>query len=103
MSFIVPSGQFDCSDSALVTGLSLSSSTVYNTTIEGFSAVAITADVDEKFCSYNIMRIDISKYIYMILDIAFTCSLCCSIGLVRVSFFKYSTFYHFYEYEYEYD
>ena len=45
MSFIVPSGQFDCSDSALVTGLSLSSSTVYNTTMK-VSAVAITADVD---------------------------------------------------------
>ena len=45
LSFIIPSGQFDCSDSALITGLSLSSSTVYNTTMK-VSAVAITADVD---------------------------------------------------------
>ena len=48
LSFIIPSGQFDCSDSEDFSGTGITSSTVWNTTMK-VSAVAVTADVDIEF------------------------------------------------------
>ena len=48
MSFIIPSGQFDSSDSAALDGSAYTSSTVFNTTMK-VMALAVTADVDIEF------------------------------------------------------
>ena len=48
MSFIVPSGEFDCSDDADFSGQNITSSSTWNTTMK-ISAVAVTADVDVEF------------------------------------------------------
>ena len=48
MSFILPSLNFDTSDSAALAGTSLTHSTAYNTTAR-IDVVAITADVDVEF------------------------------------------------------
>lgn len=48
MSFVIPSLNFDCSDSAALDGKSLTHSTAYNSTAR-IDVVAITADVDVEF------------------------------------------------------
>ena len=48
LSFIVPSGQFNCDDSADFSGENITSSTSWNSTMK-ISAVAVTADVDVEF------------------------------------------------------
>ena len=48
MSFVLPSLNFDASDSAALDGKSLTHSTAYNTVVR-IDVVAITADVDVEF------------------------------------------------------
>ena len=48
LSFILPSGQFNCDDSADFAGENITSSSSWNSTMK-VSAVAVTADVDIEF------------------------------------------------------